>query len=75
MAAQLKANPWLRWFAAAEPSRSGWWRLIRFEQVDADGKPIGKAVVSMTPSNFPRNFPTEAVATGAAEVLNGEEGR
>lgn len=66
-------SPWQQWFAASDPDRHGWWRLIRFDQVDSDGKPVGKAQVAMTPGNYPRQFPSEAIAQRAAGYLNAEE--
>ncbi len=68
-------NEWKRWFPALDPDRPGWFRLIRFERVDAQGQPIGKPLVAMTPGNSTRRFHNEISAASAAAWLNREEGR
>lgn len=70
----MSAHDWTRWTPAAMPSGPHW-RLIRFDAVDADGKPVGKAIEARTPSLHTRKFFTEAAAQGCADLLNEEEGR
>lgn len=75
MAAQPQARPnWLRWFAVGDPQRLGWWRLIRFASVDAGGNPVGKPIVSLTPTRHPRQFRNEQSADFAAAELNRQDG-
>lgn len=69
----MSANSWTRWFAAGAPDRG--WRLLRFEQVDDAGKPVGKPIEALTPALRPRRFPNERQAEWAASALNREEGR
>ncbi|WP_115513023.1 MULTISPECIES: hypothetical protein [Xanthomonas] len=64
---------WKRWFPAAVPAGSGW-RLIRFESVDAEGKPVGKPIEAVTPTLNPRRFPSEQRAIYAARELNAVDG-
>ncbi|RRN78521.1 hypothetical protein EIM50_13610 [Pseudoxanthomonas sp. SGD-10] len=64
-------NQWLLWFpAAAEGSR---WRLIRFKEVDADGKPVGKAEEALSAAGHGLRFPTEERAAMVAKYLNEQE--
>lgn len=69
----MATNAWQQWFPGSDPDRHGWWRLIRFEQIDAEGKPVGKPQVALTPGNYPRQFPSEEIAQRAAKFLNAEE--
>lgn len=64
---------WTRWFPAAVPAGPGW-RLIRFESMDADGRPVGKPIEAVTPSLNARRFPTEQRADYAARALNAADG-
>ena len=64
-------SKWQEWFpAAAEGSR---WRLIRFKQVDAEGKPVGKPEEALSAGGYPLRFPTERRAELAGRWLNDEE--
>lgn len=66
---------WLRWFPTGSTCGNGWY-LVRFESVDPlTGLPLGKALTAVTPSLWPRRFPTEEIAQLAANFLNREEGR
>lgn len=61
---------WQEWLpAAAEGSR---WRLIRFKQVDAEGKPVGKPEEALSAGGSPLRFPTERRAALAGRWLNDE---
>lgn len=75
MNAQLStpAIDWTRWFATG--GAHGGWRLVRFESMDAQGNPVGKAIEALTPTLRTRLFRTEQLATLAAAALNMEEGR
>lgn len=75
MAAVAHRSAWQRWFPAADPDRPGYWRLIRFDEVGGDGKPVGKAIVNTSPGNQPRTFINEKVAQNVADFINQEEGR
>ncbi|MBB5769122.1 hypothetical protein [Xanthomonas euroxanthea] len=48
--------------------------MIRFESMDADGKPVGKPIEAVTPSLNARRFPTEQRAEYAARALNAADG-
>ena len=64
-------SAWLQWFpAAAEGSR---WRLIRFKQLDAQGKPLGKPEEALSAAGHGLRFPTEERAALVARHLNAEE--
>lgn len=67
-------NPWQRWFVAAANGVPGRWQLIRFEQLDANGNPVGKPLVALTPSNTPRLFRSEESAEWASQELNRQDG-
>ncbi|MBB5885442.1 hypothetical protein DYQ93_11565 [Xanthomonas sp. LMG 8992] len=67
------ATDWTKWFATGHPG--GGWKMVRFERVDADGKPVGKPLESATPTGRLRLFRTEADAARHARYLNIEEGR
>lgn len=69
------AIDWTRWLPAISPTRQGRWRLIRFERIDQDGKPVGRPVSAMTPQRTERQFPNERQAQWAADALNRVEGR
>lgn len=71
--AATPANAWQSWFAASDGHNG--WRVIRFEVVDAEGKPVGKPIASVSPANQVRIFGGEASANRAAAWLNIEEGR
>lgn len=73
MAARKPPSEWQRWFAG--PATPSGWRVLRFEKVDAEGKPVGKPMESLTPANAVRVFKTEDAANRAANFLNFEEGR
>lgn len=67
-------SEWQRWFPAPVPGPGGWWRLIRFDKVGADGKPVGKSIVNLSPAGHPRHFRTEAIARSAATLANQQDG-
>lgn len=66
------AHDWRLWTPAAMPTGPRW-RLIRFAEVDAQGRPVGKAIECLAPGGAVRTFPTEAVAQSVADYLNAEE--
>jgi hypothetical protein len=68
-------SSWQRWFPGptAVGRRQGW-RLIRFAEVDAEGKPVGRPIEAIAPGGHPRFFLTEAAAESAARWLNAEDG-
>jgi len=63
-----------RWFAAAVPSSSRW-RLVRYPQLDASGKPLGAPEVlhSSTRPEQVVTFPNESDATRVARCVNDEQ--
>lgn len=67
----MSSHDWRQWTPAAMPAGPRW-RLIRFDRVDAEGKPIGRAIECRTPGDAVRTFPTEAVAQACANYLNAE---
>lgn len=67
----MSAHDWRKWTPAAMPVGPRW-RLIRFDRVDAEGKPVGKAIECRSPAGTVRTFPTEAVAQACADYLNAE---
>jgi hypothetical protein len=67
----MSAHDWTTW-APARVGNTSRWRLIRFETVDAQGRPVGRCTESKTPAGDTRTFPTEAVAQGCADLLNAE---
>lgn len=67
-------SPWLRWTPNGFPGRPGRWRLIRFESVDADGKPVGKPIEALSAGGHPLCFRSEFSAQFAADHFNREEG-
>ena len=66
---------WTRWMPGISPSAPSRWRLIRFEHMDAAGRPLGEPLVSMTPQGAERLFPNVLRAEWAAAELNRLEGR
>ncbi len=73
-AVSVTASHWLRWFPAAAEGPGNRWRLIRFERVDEDGRPVGKAITCMTPGGMPRLFRSEAIAKSCAALVNQDDG-
>lgn len=68
----MSAHDWTTWTPARAVSNTARWRLVRFAEVDAEGRPLGKAIECKSPSGDTRTFPTEAVAQGCANLLNAE---
>ena len=69
------AVDWTRWFPAASQRRPNAWRLQRFDTVDAEGRPVGRAIVALTPAGEERTFASEKHAQWGANALNQQEGR
>lgn len=73
MAPRKPVSQWQRWFPGVLSASA--WRVQRFEKVDAEGRPVGKPIESLTPAGATRLFKTEESAQRAADYLNYEEGR
>lgn len=67
----MTTHDWRQWTPARIGNTSRW-RLIRFDAINAEGKPVGRCIESQSPAGGTRSFAREADAQRVADFLNAE---
>lgn len=67
-------SPHLQWTPAPCPERPGWFHLLRYDQVDEQGNPVGAPTLATSPGGSIRQLPSQERAQMACDWFNGGEG-